>query len=273
MLRALQIALLPEGFFAMAIRFLRGNPQTPKGHAIIVARAASDSRIVFCTYCVVPPIPMSLAKYIPPLLAAQIPTEELQNASNLTGMPIPPMLEEASSMEYLETLAARRDDDLCDIGTLTSRDDMARMEKATTSCQEYGELYASYISTPTQSSINGAIEEPVSLNELDAEELLLRSMSDRQKLAELGKLIGTTRYAAEGHDLSLLQETRHKMQHITLLLPDKYRGKELFLAAINPHERGSKLTELYLSRAYKLLDEEYADIPAIERSIRELQLE
>ncbi|MBE3561342.1 MAG: hypothetical protein IMW89_19290, partial [Ktedonobacteraceae bacterium] len=55
----------------MAITFLRGSSQNPKGHAILVARSSSNPRAVYATYCVIPPIPMSLAKYIPPLLAAQ----------------------------------------------------------------------------------------------------------------------------------------------------------------------------------------------------------
>ena len=42
-------------------------------------------------------------------------------------------------------------------------------------------------------------------------------------------------------------------------------------AAMVACERGASLAELYLERCFKLLDEEYADIPRIERAIRELQ--
>jgi hypothetical protein len=260
----------------MAIQFLQGNSQTPRGHAILVARGLGDSRTVFCTYCVVPPIPMSIAKWLPPMFAAQIPAEELRDATSVAGTPIPPMLEEASSLEYLETLAERRGDDLCDIGTVSSKDEMTRMQMAIAGSHEYGQLYASYLSTFSQGRVDTTdtterIGEPVPLDELDAEELLLQTMPDRQKLAELGKLIGTARYALGGHDAHLLQETKQKMQHIVRMLADKYRGTELVNAAVDQHERGAKLAELYLSRAYKLLDEEYAEIPAIERSIRELQ--
>ena len=31
----------------MDMRFLRGDPQTPKGHAIFIARSTSDPRVVF----------------------------------------------------------------------------------------------------------------------------------------------------------------------------------------------------------------------------------
>lgn len=257
----------------MGIQFLRGNPQTPKGHAIFVARSSSNPRLVFSTYCVVPPIPMSLAKYLPPLFAAQIPAEELQDANNVAGMPIPPMLEDGISLEQLERLAALRDDDLCDIGTVSSRDEVTRMQMAALSSQEYAQLYASGLSSAGPVA---APEPPDQLNaqpldEVDAEELLLQTMPDRQKLTELGKLVGMARYALDGHDSVLLEDTRRRMERIATHLAEKYRGREIVAAAVQADTRNARLAELYLSRAYKLLDEEYADIPDIERAIRELK--
>lgn len=256
----------------MSLHFLRGNSQAPKGHAIFVARS-SDTRTIYCTYCIVPPIPMSLAKYLPPMFAAQLPPEELRDASNVPGMPIPPMLEEAVSMAHLEMLAEYRDDDLCDLGMLHSKDEGMRLQMAAVSCNEYGQLYARYISSVSRvsSAVREALNEPTPLDDMDTDELLLQTMPDRQKLTELGKLVGTARYAIGGHDTHLLRETQQRMQHIARLLAEKYRGPELVQAAVNPDARGAKLAELYLSRAFKLLDEEYADIPGIERSIRELQ--
>lgn len=257
----------------MGIQFLRGNPQSPKGHAIFIARSKSNSRIVYSTYCLVPPIPMSIAKYLPPLFAAQIPSEELQGAENIAGMPIPPMLEEGMSLEQLEALAERRSDDLCDIGS-TSSEEVERMQMATMYSQEYAQLYANYISQPEQISkkpAQASIPETTPIDELDAEELLLQTMSERQKLAEVGKLVGMARYALEGRDKALLQDTQRRIERLARLLPDKYRGSEIAKAATSPTERGAKLAELYLSRAYKLLDEEYAEIPGIENAIRELK--
>ena len=57
-------------------------------------------------------------------------------------MPIPPMFEEGMSLKDLEDLAERRDDDLCDLGTISS-DDVERMQAASLHCQEYAQLYAS----------------------------------------------------------------------------------------------------------------------------------
>jgi hypothetical protein len=114
-------------------------------------------------------------------------------------------------------------------------------------------------------------EELPALDELDAEELLLQSMTDRQRLAELGKLVGMARYALEGRDSGLLQETRRKMQRIARFLPEKYRASDLLAAAFTRGDQGARLAELYMERGLKLADEEYAEIPRIDRAIRELQ--
>jgi len=184
------------------------------------------------------------------------------------------MLEEGSSFEHLQMLAERRDDDLCDLGSINPRDEGARMQRVAEGCQEYGQLYLNYtltfgpVSTPPISEIDKA---GTPLDDLDPEDLLIQTMTERERLTELGKLIGMARYALEGHDSNLLEETKRKMQRIAGRLPDKYRSLELMRAATDASERGARLAELYLERSFKLLDEEYADIPRIERAIRELQ--
>src|SRR6266567_3384859 len=236
----------------MTIRFLRGDFQAPKGHAIFIARSTANPNIVLATYCVVPPTPLSLAKYLPSFLASQLSPEDLQDATNVPVMPIPPMLEEGSTLEHLEMLADRRDDDMVDLGSINPRDDAARMQLVAQGCQEYGQAYVSYAASFAKvGAIEPAEEEGVPLDDLDTEELLIQTMTDRQRLAELSKLVGMARYARR--------------------MPEKYRSTELIAAAIGGGERGSRLAQLYLERGYKLLDEEYADIPDIERTIRELQ--
>jgi hypothetical protein len=256
----------------MDLRFLRGNPQTPRGHAILFARSSENEREIFYTYCVVPPLPISLARYLPSILAAQLPMEE----PDVQVMPIPPMLEKlekGKSVEYLQLLAQQRDDDLCELGTIHPRDEAATMQVAAQACQEYGQLYLNYSATFEQGAprMASAEEELPALDDLDPEELLFQTMTDRQRLVELGKLIGVARYALEGNDSHLLQETRQKMQRIVRLLPDKYKGAAIVTAASDTGEHSARIAELYLERAYKLLDEEYADIPRIEQAIRELQ--
>lgn len=257
----------------MTLQFLRGNSQTPKGHAIFVARSTADSHTVLCTYCVVPPMPLSLAKYLPSFLAAQLSPEELQDTTNVPVMPIPPMLEEGSSLDHLHMLADYRDDDLCDLGTINPKDEPARMQAVAQGCQEYGQLYMSHVSSFKQATplLSPIADDPMPMDDMDAEELLIQTMNDRQRLAELTKLVGVIGYALGGKDTHLLQETQQRMQRIARQMPEKYRTTELIAAATNQQARGSKLAELYIERGYKLLDEEYADIPNIERAIRDLQ--
>ena len=128
----------------MDMHFIHGNPNTPKGHVIFVARSTNDPQVILCTYCIVPPTPLSLAKYLPSFLAAQLPQEDLQEATNVNVMPIPPMLEEGSTFERLQMLAERRHDDLCDVGSINPRDESARMQRVAEACQEYGQLYLAY---------------------------------------------------------------------------------------------------------------------------------
>lgn len=263
----------------MDLRFLRGNSRAPKGHAIFIARSTSDSRTVFSTYCVVPPMPLSLTKYLPSFLAAHMPPEDMSEAASVAGMPIPPMLEEGHDLDFLERLAERREDDLCELSPVDPKDEAIRMQIAALASQEYGQLYHNSVADLTSSprsglgftANRGKIGNSGPLEEVDADELLLQSMSDRQRLAELSKLVGIVRYALEGNDTHQVQETRRRMLRIIDLLPDKYRSQDLLAAAIDPNPRGARLSELYLERSFKLLDEEYADIPRIERAIRELQ--
>ncbi len=240
-----------------------------------MARNSADPRQVFWTYCVVPPLPLSLAKYLPPILASQISPEDLQGINEVPAMPISPIMEEGSTMENLQMLAERREDDLCDIGSINAYDTNGRMQLVSMSSAEYGQLYANYGQqlqhSPT--SLPAYADEPSTLDDLDADELLIQTMTDRQRLSELSKLVGLTRYALEGRDTHLVEETRKRMQRIARQLPDKYRTNELITAAANPQDRGSRLAQLYIERGYKLLDEEYADIPNIEHAIRELQQE
>src|SRR6266571_3730524 len=221
----------------MSIEFLRGNSQSPRGHAILVARSATDPSVVFWTYCIIPPLPFSMSKYFPAFLASQLSPEELRESTNVSIFPIPPMLEEGGSFEHLQMLAERRDDDFCDIGLVNPRDEMARMQQAMEKCQEYGTLYMNYAATFGRASQPREIEaeEPLALDDMDAEELLMETMTERQRLA------------------------------------DKYKSSELLAAAFDTSERGAKLAQLYLERSFKLLDEEYAEIPGIERAIRELR--
>jgi hypothetical protein len=258
----------------MQLRFLQGNPNTPKGHALIFVRSSGDSRRLFAVYCVVLPINFSIGKFIPPILAAQMPPEGLGEAARLKAVPIPPMLEEVGGLEQLERLADLRGDDLCEIvTTILPEDEQTRMMLPAEASEAYATLYATYANGQMGMQGQGAISEQISempLDDLDVDAVLSSVLSDRDRLEELSKLIGTARYALEGKDLRLLRETEQKLRRTADPLPEKYKARELIKAALEAGERGWKLAQLYLERGYKLVNEQYAEIPRIEREIRDL---
>ncbi len=258
----------------MQLRFLQGDAQAPKGHAILFARNNANPEQALAVYCVVLPIRFSIGKFIPPILAAQMPAEGLQEAAGLNFVPIPPMLEEAGSLDHLERLARLRGDDLCEISAyVRPEDETIRLTLPNEACSVYAQLYTDYanntLSLPASDFGSGPLGE-VPLDDLDVESLLSSTLSDRDRLNELAKLIGTARYALEGKDARALREVEQKMRRTAEPLPEKYKAGELIKAALEPGERGLKLATLYLNRANKLLDEQYAEIPGIERDIREL---
>jgi hypothetical protein len=259
----------------MQLRFLQGDPTAPRGHAILFTRSSTAYQRVFAVYCVVIPIKFPLSKFLPPILAAQIPPEGLQEATRANFVPIPPGLEESESQPFLEALAELRGDDLCEILTTINPDDeTTRLTMPAEAGEVYTTLYTHYaeefLRTRQQAQPESTAKE-VPLDDLDVNALLGSLLSDRDRLNELAKLTGTARYALEGRDKRLLQETEQQMRRVGRPLPEKYRTPELIKAALEDGERGRKLAQLYLDRSYKLLDEQYNEIPELEREIRELK--
>ncbi|NDE75022.1 MAG: hypothetical protein EB039_02990 [Proteobacteria bacterium] len=58
---------------SMALRFERGDPSRPSGHALLYFRTGSnDGHDVHVTYVVVLPVVVNPMKYLPPAFASQI---------------------------------------------------------------------------------------------------------------------------------------------------------------------------------------------------------
>jgi hypothetical protein len=247
------------------LRFELGDPQAPRGHALLYARVSGTERIV-ATYCVVLPISFSIGKYLPPMFAGQIPLDALnEGVSAVSAMPIPPMFEDVESFEVVRQLAEKRADDLCDMGTLVVSDDNARLQFAAEGSAEYGELYGSYQSRwPTVAPSS----HDAPLDDLDVSDVLASMLPERDRLGELAKLISQARYALELGDRHALEKVATEMRRLARPLPDKYRAEQLIEAALRPDAAGPKLAGLYLQRAYKILDEDYMSIPPIDAEIR-----
>lgn len=251
----------------MQLRFELGDPQAPRGHALVFAHGSSPTGPLLATYCVVLPISFSIGKYLPPMFAAQMPLEGLRDAPTLGAVPIPPMLEDVPNLETLRQSAERRGDDLCDMGVLLLQDDNQRVAYAAEASAAYGELFASYVASWPAVGTTSALPE----RELEVEDVLAEVLSERDRLAELARGLGTLRYAMDGKDQRLQDETVRKMRRMAAGLPQKYRTDQLIETALRQDEPGAHLAQLYLQRAYKLADEDYAAIPPIEREIRDLQ--
>ncbi len=52
----------------MEFQFERGTPLRPRGHALVYFQDVASDRLL-ATYVVVLPVPMDIAKYLPPFLA------------------------------------------------------------------------------------------------------------------------------------------------------------------------------------------------------------
>jgi hypothetical protein len=61
------------------------------------------------------------------------------------------------------------------------------------------------------------------------------------------------------------------MRTLVEMLSPKYRGNRLLSAAQEPGERGRRLCELLLERAYALHREEYLDVGRLDREIEALE--
>lgn len=258
----------------MALRFEQGDADAPRGHAVVYARVsgAGAERYV-ATYCIVLPIAFSMAKYLPPLLAGQMGMEAMAS-EGLSVMPIPPMLEDVPDIAALRAAAERRDDDLCDLGTIALGDDSQRMFFGAQAAQEYGQLYARYQETwpsgPAPAA-SAASAEGAPLDEVDVDEVVTAILPERARLTEMARLLGQARYAMEVGDRHALDEATRELRRIARSLPEKYRADRLVGAALRDDVDGPRLAELYLQRAFKLADEDYIGIPPLDEQIRALE--
>jgi hypothetical protein len=96
-------------------------------------------------------------------------------------------------------------------------------------------------------------------------------MPDRDKVGRLARLAGTLRYAIEGGDTRLVDETVDEMQRVGRHLSEKYRPAELIEAARSSDPRAAQLAELYLERCYRLVDEDYAAMADLDTRIDQLK--
>ena len=244
--------------------FERGDPDRPRGHALVYFRATNDPDLILASYIVVPPISMDLGKYIPPMFAAQM---SAMIPSGPSVFPLPPIPEQVESLDFVRRVAAARDDDLLDGGRVDSTDVQRLLMLVSDLAGEYAQLYTRYADRLPEVE---AEPESEALPGVDVDDLLVSVMSDSEKVGRLAKLTGTVRYALEGGDGALLADTVRDMERVARHLPDRYRAADLISAAQDPAPRSGRLAELLLQRCYKLVGEEYSEIEMLDAEIEKL---
>lgn len=248
----------------MLLSYERGSQSRPRGHALLYFRGWSDPSAVFATYLIVPPIAVEITKYIPPMFAGQFQGIAGQGISIF---PYPPIPEAVDSVATLERLADARDDDLVSGGSVDASSPERLLHAAAEASQQYFRAFKAHLdSLPAE-----AEQLPVASEHDDVDRLLYGLMSDRERLRELSKLCGQMRYAVSGGDKALQETTLADIKRLGGYLAEKYRVDEIAQAATTPGPTGDKLTELYMERAFKLVDEDYQRVSELEEQIRQVR--
>ncbi len=248
----------------MMLNFERGSQAKPKGHAIAYLRSAANQDEVYATYLIVPPIAIDLTKYMPPMFAGKFSLAEMETVS---AIPLPPVPEKVPGLAYLQQLAESREDDIIALGVSDASDPQAMLGVTTEAAQEYLRSYQAYIGLQPK-----ALEEkPPGGQDDSVQDVLFSLMGDRDKLSEVAKLLGKLRYAVDSKDASMTADTTTEVEAVAKHLPAKYHPEAAIAAAKRPGEKGRKLLELHLNRCYKLCDEDYRAVEALEAQIREAE--
>jgi hypothetical protein len=248
----------------MSLTYERGDPNAPKGHALLYFYSATDESRVHVTYLICLPIAIDLVKYMPPLLAPHVAGI---SAQEMSAFAFPPVPEEMGSHRRLTALAQTRDDDLLFGGTVDLSQVPSMLSTVNEIVQEYGHAYRAVVGSIADELEES--EEPMS--ELSVSEVLYGLMSDRDRLAELAQLTGKLRFAAEGGDVRQLEEAEHDVRALAKHLPEHYKVEALAQAAKTATPGGGELAGLYLDRCFKLADEDYLRLKEIEERIQALE--
>lgn len=251
----------------MALTFEIGDSSRPRGHALLYFGAPSTG--LLATYLVLLPVKMDVHKYLPPMLAAQfgaLPSEAL--AAGGGALAAPPIPEPVETIEPLRRLAEARGDDMLWGGDIVMGDMQAAMRQTAEALREYESLYHSRIDAVPVAASSGPpqVEGPADAGG-SVQHVLYELLSDRDRLAELSKLVGTMRFALESHDDALIAETDASLDALARTLPNHYWGERVRKAAGDASGEGARLVQLYVERCYKLLDEDFAEVAALERAI------
>ncbi|HZT07150.1 MAG TPA: hypothetical protein VFC51_08980 [Chloroflexota bacterium] len=246
----------------VTLTFERGDPERPVGHTFLYFESGAE---IIATYLVVSPVPFDFARYVPPLLASSLGSAGLVGQASF--FPIPPVPERYDLAELRRLAELRGDDVLVDQGAVSA-------EPATliSRVAEIGEAYAkAYEAGLSRAPEPVRAERRTPSDQYEGMALLYSVLSERERIEEIARRLGTVRYAVDGGDAAQVDATCAEMRAIAAYLPPKYRAKELIEAARRPGATGARLAQLYVERGYKISGADEEGIPALEAEIESLE--
>ena len=271
----------------MEIQFEIGDPSRPRGHALLYFRVDTEPDHVYGTYIVTLPITADLTKYVPPFLAAHLGSGDTGPLTNFAAFAMPPMSELIEGgYDRLVQLANLRSDDLVYGGSMFSYDLARMMESVAGAVQEYSDAWnqasgssgtAAASLPPDDAAIPlaGAGQPADSADEdtggLGVNEVLWSFMSEGDRLAEMGRLLGRLRFAQEGNDTEAITDITSEMTALGRHLPDEFSIGTLVAAAVDTGPVAAQLAQLYLDRCYRLSSGDTEQVRRIDEAIRNLE--
>lgn len=270
----------------MDLHFEIGDRQRPRGHAILYFRVDTEPDNVYGTYIITLPISADLTKYVPPFLAAHLGSAGSGPLANFSAFAMPPMSELVEGgYEQLVRLANVRNDDLVYGGSMFSYDLARMMESVAQAVQEYSDMWVQSSaeegvsiapagdaaiplgsSAPPVEDAGGAQSDSLGVNEV-----LWSFMSEGDRLAEMGRLLGRLRFAQEGNDVAAVTDITDEMTALGRHLPDEFGIGLLVAAASDTTPNGVQLAQLYLDRCYRLSSGDTEQVRRIDEAIKNLQ--
>ena len=253
----------------MNLNFELGNQEEPRGHALVYFRDSVEIGRVYATYVVVFPLPINMAKYVPPFLASTMggpPMEEI------SSFPMPPVPEEIDSYDLILKMAISRNDDLIFGGNISIQDLAISMQLVGEITQIYTELWNSTKPIgPISSATAGLQSENTEDSGADVNEVMFSLYSTADRLSELSKMMVRMRFASENNDYQLQTDTELEMKKLAKFLPDNYSLPLIIESSKDASTTGTKLAQLYLERCYSLSTGDQDNVNILEAEIAVLE--
>ena len=237
----------------MNLTFDTGEREAPKGHALVYFRDRADPARHLVTYLVILPVAIDPSRYVPQALAGRASRE----LTTVNATALPPIPEPVDNLEQLRAIAQHRGDDVLDGGTVDTEEVERLIYVVHEMTQAYEQLYRA-------AADQWAME---SVAEPDTETVQLLLMSELGRLEELARLTGQLRYAVDGQDTRLVEETATAVERIVGLLPESYNLRDYTALVQASGEHSRRLAALLLDRSFKLCNEEYEALAALDEQI------